>query len=235
VGWVPVAAAMRARARRDPSPVAAVRLARSEWNAVLVREGNTLTDPRGQLLLPLPTDPQDDADALFEAAQLAEESTDWQRAASLYRRCLALEPRDPVIAFNLSHALLQAGELAEARRSLHQVLRLDPAYAEAWYNLAAIAREEKQPAVARRHLHEAMSLDPLYPDPVYNLALLEYEGGNYDEATRLWTRYLELDPGSDWSRRARQGLQLIGMLRQHGGAPVTPPTAPPPQGLRVVG
>ena len=92
------------------------------------------------------------------------------------------------------------------------MLRLDPTYAEAWYNLAAIAREHSDPEAAKRHLRQAISTDPFYPDPLYNLALLEFDAGNYEQATRLWQKYRELDPDSAWGQKAKYGLQLIGMM-----------------------
>jgi hypothetical protein len=48
---------------------------------------------------------------------------------------------------------------------------------------------------------------------VYNLAKLQFELGCFAEASRLWQRYLALDPDSEWSRRARSGLRLC---QQHG-------------------
>ena len=56
-----------------------------------------------------------------------------------------------------------------------------------------------------------MTLDANYADPIYNLAALEYDSGNLAEARRLWARYLELDPKSDWARKATRGIQLIDM------------------------
>jgi hypothetical protein len=43
---------------------------------------------------------------------------------------------------------------------------------------------------------------------LYNLAHLEFEAEAYERARALWQRYLTLDPDSDWSRTARQGLAL---------------------------
>ena len=98
------------------------------------------------------------------------------------------------------------------------MLALDPNYAEAWYNLAAIARDQNDIDAARRYLSKAVAADPTYPDPVYNLALLEFDSGAYDEAARLWEKYRELDPDSDWGRKAKQGLQLIGLMANQPGA-----------------
>ena len=47
---------------------------------------------------------------------------------------------------------------------------------------------------------------------MYNLAKLQFELGRFAEASRMWQRYLALDPDSEWSRRARSGLRLC---REH--------------------
>ena len=197
-----------------------VRLERSNWNDVLMRDGAALTELSGQHLLALPSDEALSADELFDAAQEAEEAEDWSRARPLYQKAHAIEPSDPVIAFNLSHVLTKLGDWQEARRYLTKVLALDPNYAEAWYNLGCIARDQKDIEAARRYLSKAVAVDPTYPDPVYNLALLEFDSGIYDEAARLWQKYRELDPDSDWGHKAKQGLQLIGLMANQPGVKV---------------
>ena len=59
-----------------------------------------------------------------------------------------------------------------------------------------------------------IAADPGYADPVFNLAQLQFEAGAYAAASDLWQRYLALDPDSDWSRKARQG---VAICRQQGG------------------
>lgn len=223
--WLGLVRAIRGGHLQSGGTLANLRLERSGWNDVLVRDGAALRELSGQHLLALPTSDQIGADALFDEAQEAEEAEDWGRARTLYQRAHSIEPTDPVIAFNLSHVLLKLGDRAEARRYLTKVLALDPGYAEAWYNLAGIAREAGDPDAARRHLANAVSADPTYADPLYNLALIEFDAGHIEEAARLWQRYRELDPDSDWGRRAKQGLQLIGLMQQNPGYRVDRKTA----------
>jgi tetratricopeptide (TPR) repeat protein len=235
------------RAVQTRSPISSdgglsqVRLERSEWNGVLMRAGDALTELSGQHVLALPEE-ADSVDALFETAQEAEDDEDWERARAAYSRCHAMDPRDPVIAFNLSHAQLQLGELEDAKRTLNKVLALDNRFAEAWFNLAAIARRQDDPEAARLNLKKAIVADRDYPDAIYNLAHLEFEEGQLNEAARHWTRYLKLDPLSDWALKARTGLQLIAMLKEEaakegtsarsGEKPAPKPDRKP--GLRIV-
>jgi tetratricopeptide (TPR) repeat protein len=222
VSWLDIVRAARSRQLAAPeSGVSGARLTRA-GSDILMQSGEALAELSGQLLLGLPAE-ADPVDSLFDAAIEAEEAEDWERAAQLYRRCVEVEPADPDIAFNLSHALMKKGDWREARLYLNKVLKRDPKYAEAWYNLAAIARAQNEPDSARRHLRQAIAADPGYPDPLYNLALLEFDSGNYAKAGELWRRYAELDPDSPWGRKARYGLQLIAMMEDGGqpaGAPV---------------
>jgi tetratricopeptide (TPR) repeat protein len=218
--WLGLVRAVLSGRSGSSGSLANVRLERSSWNDVLMRDGPALTELSGQHLLALPAEGKLSADELFDEAQEAEEAEDWARARPLYQKAHAIEPSDPVIVFNLSHALLKLGEWQEARRYLTKVLQLDPAYAEAWYNLASIARDQNDSDTARRYLSKAIAADPLYPDPVYNLALLEFDAGAFDEAARLWEKYRELDPDSEWGKKARQGLQLIGLMANQPGAKI---------------
>ncbi len=217
VDWLGLLRAVRKRRGGSSGGVANLRLERA-GSGVVVKTGATISELSGQLLLSLPSD-DIATDQIFDDAREAEEAGDWDRAVSLYRRCVEIEPKDPVVAFNLSHALLQKGERIEARRYLNKVLRLDPRYAEAWYNLAGIAREEGNIESARRHLRQAISADPGYPDPLYNLALLEFDAGSFQRAGELWEKYRELDPDSSWGKKAKYGLQLIGMITGSTGTP----------------
>ncbi len=216
--WLDVARATAKRRRAGVSGVSDIRLRRSGRSNVLIESGATVSELNGQLLLGIPAEDLDQAERLFEEAGAAEAAEDWRRAASLYRRCHEIEPQDPVVAFNLSHALLKSGDWKEAQLFLNKVLALDPRYAEAWYNLAAIARARKEFDAAKRHLRNAIAADPGYPDPLYNLALLEFDAGNHAKATELWEKYLTLDPDSAWGRKARYGLQLIAMLTGKPGS-----------------
>ncbi len=122
VDWLGIVRAARAQRLAGPEGgVSSVRLERSGRD-VLLKTGATLSELSGQLLLALPEDDPDPAEGLFEAAREAEEAEDWERAVALYRRCAEIEPKDPVVAFNLSHTLLKKGDWQEARRYLNKVL-----------------------------------------------------------------------------------------------------------------
>jgi len=239
VEWIAIVEAVQTK-----SPISAdgglskVRLERSEWNGVLMRAGDALTELSGQHILALPEE-VDSVDELFETAREAEDDEDWERARALYSRCHAMEPRDPVIAFNLSHAQLKLGDLEGAKRMLNKVMSLDIRFAEAWFNLAAIARMQGDLEAAWLNLKRAIFADRDFPDAIYNLAHLEFERGELGEAARHWKRYLELDRTSDWALKARTGLQLIAMIKEEAAKKATSARSDdkpgPKPGLRIVG
>lgn len=183
-----------------------------EGKAVYLKDGERLAEIDGQGLLPFDENEEAaDPDALFEEAEAAEHEGDYAHAAALYGTYLALVPGDPVAAFNRANALRAAGQQEEAAVAYAVALKLDPGFAEAWFNFGSLLRDSDKPDLARSHFEHAIALDGSYADPVYNLAALEYDTGRLAEARRWWARYLELDPASEWGRKAERGIRLVDM------------------------
>lgn len=179
---------------------------------IFLKDGDRLSEIDGQGLLPFEAEPEHEAaDDLFEQAEIAEREGDHASAAALYARYLAAVPNDAVAAFNRANALRAAALRDEASEAYTLAIKLDPLFAEAWFNYGSLLREMDRLPSAREHLARAMALDANYADPIYNLAALEYDSGNLAEARRLWAHYLELDPKSDWAKKATRGIQLIDM------------------------
>jgi tetratricopeptide (TPR) repeat protein len=211
-GWCAIARSVHRAACGGGSPASltARSLQVGGGRVIHARIGDRLSELDGQLLLDLGPEPED-ADALFAAAEAAEEAGDHARAAALYARCLALDPGDAIAAFNRANCLAAAGLAAEAEADYSRALRRDPAFVEAWFNLACLLAGQGRTDAARRHLERAVAVDPDYADAVYNLAAHAFDAGDLAAARRWWARYLELDPGSDWGRTAARGLKLIAL------------------------
>jgi tetratricopeptide (TPR) repeat protein len=101
----------------------------------------------------------------------------------------------------------------------------DPGFVEAWFNLGCVAAGRGRPDAARRSLEQAVARDPDYADAVYNLGSLAFEAGDLPAAGRWWTRYLELDPESEWGLRAAAGLRYFGLASPAPGFLETSQTA----------
>jgi tetratricopeptide (TPR) repeat protein len=187
-----------------------------EAQGIIARRGGWRGEIDGQGTLDLPAG-GDDADAAFDAAEAAEAGGALVEAVAWYNRALAADPADSVAAFNRANCLRDLGRIAEAAQDYARAVKRDPGFVEAWFNLASLMAAQGHADSARRHLERALRLDPAYGDAVFNLAKLDYEGGRLEAAQAGWRRYLELDPASDWSRRARNGLQLIALQAQGAG------------------
>jgi tetratricopeptide (TPR) repeat protein len=201
-------AARLSRAGADDSPLARLKLVRDDRGRLARRIGDAYADLDGQLRLSLPHADNPSVDEVFDAAEEAEQAGDLASAATLYRRCVSMDPHDPIAPFNLANVLREQGRAGQAKLFLEVALAIDPEFADAWYNLALLEEAAGDRRAAQLCLERAIAADPDYADPVYNLAKLHFDRGSFAEASRLWQRYLTLDPDSDWSRRARCGLTL---------------------------
>lgn len=180
-------------------------------DAIYARLEQGLSELDGQLLFDLGSPGDAELEELFAEAEAAEEEGRHDEAASLYQRCLAMDPGDAFAAFNRANSLRAAGRQIEAAHDYARAIKLDPSFVEAWFNLAGLMTESGRIGSARRHLNKAIALDGDYADAVFNLAKLEFDAGNLGEARRWWARYLELDAESEWARTAARGVQLVDL------------------------
>src|SRR5262249_19717097 len=174
---------------------------------ILIEQMQGRTDKTGQFQLPV-TQRADDADALFEQAQAAEEADDATAAERLYRRAMNIDPHHPAAAFNLANLLRTRGRALEAEALYRQAVERDRAFAGAWYNLADVLDEQGRTAEGIAALERAIEADPAYADAMFNLALFLQKLERYAEAMVWWRQYPELDADSQWSMRAKRALKL---------------------------
>ena len=179
--------------------------------AIYVRCGQGLSELDGQLLFDLGTSEDAVLEQIYVEAEAAEQAGKFDGAAALYQRCLAIDPKDSVAAFNRANCLRAAGREIEAAHDYARALKLDASFVEAWFNLAGLLARRGRLNSARRHLSKAISLDHAYADAIFNLAKLEFDAGRFAEARRWWARYLELDSGSEWARTAARGMQFVDL------------------------
>ncbi len=173
-----------------------------------IRVGGFVADLHGQLRLSLTSPDSPSVDALFEAAEQAEEDGDLDTAEALYRRCADLDKSDPTALFNLANVLRENGHHKEAEIFLRKAVGIDAGFPEAWYNLADVVDTAGRREEAVECLQRAVAADPEYADALYNIARFRYEAGEFAEAAGHWERYVALDPNSEWGRKARDGLTV---------------------------
>jgi tetratricopeptide (TPR) repeat protein len=183
-------------------------------DAILVEHMKGRTDKAGQFVLPVGDAPED-ADALFERAQAAEQADDVETAQRLYRKVMRIDAGDPAAAFNLGNLLRAAGKKVEAEAAYRAATKADPAFAEAWYNLADLLDDHGRSDKALTCLERALAADPNYADAVFNVGLIHHRNERHADAAAYWRRYLALDKDSSWATRARQALKYCEMQIAH--------------------
>jgi tetratricopeptide (TPR) repeat protein len=191
-----------------------LRLFPSASDAILVEQLKGRTDKTGQFVLPV-GEAREDADAVFEEAQAAEEARDIETAQRLYRRIMRIDPGDPAAAFNLGNLLRSMSRKVEAEAAYRAATKADPDFAEAWYNLADILDDRGRTDEAVASLTRALAADPNYADALFNLGLLHQRNDRLAEAAACWRRYLALDKDTSWASRARQALKYCEMQIAH--------------------
>src|SRR5262249_27902319 len=162
-----------------------LRLFPASSDSILIEHLKGRTDHTGQFVLPV-GDAQEDADALFEQAQAAEEAGDVETAQRLYRKIMRMEPNDPAAAFNLGNLLRALGQKVEAEAASRAAIKADADFAEAWYNLADMLDDQGQCDKAAVCLKRAVDSDPDYADALFNLGLLHQRHDRHAEAAACW-------------------------------------------------
>jgi tetratricopeptide (TPR) repeat protein len=179
-------------------------------HAIEIEQPGGRTNKRGQFVLPV-SQPEENADALFERAQTAEETGDLAEAERLYRVLIKCDPTDAASPFNLGNMLRAKNRKVEAEVALRTATRADPMFAEAWYNLSDLLDEQGRSDAAIDCLRNALHAAPDYADAIFNLALMLQRNNKHEEAAECWRRYLVSDAQSKWAARARRSLKFCEM------------------------
>src|SRR5436305_14863319 len=187
-----------------------LRLHPATHHTIEIEQPEGRTDQRGQFVLPA-APPEQNADALFEQAQVAEETGNIAEAERLYRVLIKCDPTDAAAPFNLGNMLRSNGRRVEAEAALRAATRADPTFAEAWYNLSDLLDEQGRSEAAIDCLRRALHAAPEYVDAMFNLALLLQRSNRHNEAAEYWRRYLVNDGQTEWAARARRSLKFCEM------------------------
>ncbi len=200
-----------------------LRLFPESSDRILVEQMKGRTDDTGQFVLDVEK-PRDDADALFEDAQSAEERGDTATAERLYRRAMNMDPADPSAPFNLGNMLRATGRSLEAETAYRAAVKANPRFAQAWYNLADMLDDQRRTEEAIACLDHALEADPGYADAMFNMALLLQRMERHADAAEWWKRYLSIDGDSPSAAHAKRAMKYCEIQLA--------PTVPPPSSGR---
>jgi tetratricopeptide (TPR) repeat protein len=132
----------------------------------------------------------------LQVAALLEQQGKRSDTELLYRRLIASQPDLAVARFNFACFLRRGGRLEEALAEHQKALDLGIDHPEeVLSNMGAIFTELRRDLSAREFLERALGVNPAYIPAMFNLALLHEEFGEQEEALRLFSKILELNPG----------------------------------------
>lgn len=142
--------------------------------------------------------------ALFERAATSRDAAGMREA---FRRLSGVRASgDPPVLSALGAISLQAGDVAQARSWLEEVVKLQPRSAEAHFRLGRAEQTAGRAAAAIREYEAAMRLDPLYFDAYAVAAQLHRSRGDWESYRRVLRQYLQKVPQSI---AARQALAVV--------------------------
>ena len=143
----------------------------------------------------------------LEGCRLDEDATTFERAESMYRRALELDPTLANALTNLGNVRFRRGFSEEAASLYKEALAIDEAQPEAHYNLGFLHYERGEAESSARCFQRAVDADPGFADAHFNLAMALEEIEQRAKARRHWRLYLQLEPDGPWAEVARRHLQ----------------------------
>ncbi|QDV58653.1 MerR family transcriptional regulator [Rosistilla oblonga] len=205
-----------------------------EGKQLLLRQGEGLIEPGGQLridfdALPLEDDPEPEAnpsvlafgnsdpepveeegeiDPLQQKAFDSEDDGEFEAAIDCYHAILARDGARADISFQLAELFYRMGESWAARERYLISIELDPDFVEARASLGGLLAEMGRKELAVAAFRGALRVHDDYPDVHYNLARTLDELDREIEADHHWRRFLQLAPESPWAAAARERLNL---------------------------
>jgi len=224
--------AVRTRLPEVEQPLRALRKRSDGSGRLVVRDGDRLMEPDGQLLLgfgdvetpaPAPAPPAPTttpawhaharraAEAWFErGCALDSERATYAEAIDAYQRAIEIAPEFADAYCNLGSVYFNQGRRTPARECFERALAIDPTHLEANLNLATLEEEVGRDAVALRHYRAALETDPMRADAHVTVALPYEKLRARSKAGRQWRFYLQLDPAGLWADIARRPLEEAG-------------------------
>jgi tetratricopeptide (TPR) repeat protein len=146
-----------------------------------------------------------------EAAELALEAADGEKALVWAQRLLKLEPKGPQAYVLLGRVRWSRGETGEAEAAFEEALKLDPASADSIFALGRLLGA-RSPKKARALMTRFLEANPEHAVEAYfQMAKLDFQEGKVDDAIARLKKGLSLEPGSVPLRLdLAQGFEMKG-------------------------
>ena len=117
----------------------------------------------------------------------------YDRATTVYRRVVQLEPDNPIAWINLGNNYSAQGKDGEAVAAYRRVIKMRPHFMVAWTKLGEIYCRQGKYSDAVATWRQAVAAAPDYPPAWANLGV-SYEGqGSLDDAVKAYRRAVQLE------------------------------------------
>ncbi len=148
----------------------------------------------------VPNDPR----SLEQRADIYMARKYYSEAADLYRKVVALDPKNSVVQNKLGIAYHQLQDYKSAIKSYRKAIQLKPQYAQAINNLAAVEYSQKHYKAAILNYLKALKLTPGDAVIYSNLGTAYFGLERFDYATTAYRYALQIDP-TVFQRSGRMG------------------------------
>ena len=136
-----------------------------------------------------------EAERLAERASKRAAEGDYNKAISLWKRVLELQPSLHRARRDLAMALMEVRDVEGAVNHLIEVLRFDPKDAWSWVVLANLyIREKNDNETGEKFLRRALEIAPDDAWALNSLAAVTAERGNIEEAVAIFERAIAANP-----------------------------------------
>ena len=144
---------------------------------------------------PESTATQDEAQRLAERATKRATEGSYDKAITLWKRVLELNPAQTKFRRDLAMAYMESGDLESAKNHLIEVLRLTPTDTWGWVVLGNLyAKDPKEWGTAEKFFRRAMSLTPEDAWALTGIATINAQRGQTEEAVRYFEQAITANP-----------------------------------------
>lgn len=145
-----------------------------------------------------------------EVAGLLELTGEHHKAAKVYERAVAKNPKRIELLYSYSLSLYKNNRLDEAETNLKKIIKINPEFTLAHYNLGNIYYKKNQLYNALDSFNKAIKLNPLSLDSYYNAALVLESLNQKELAVKYFYECLKLKPDDVQSLKAIARLNRAG-------------------------
>ncbi|NKB21583.1 MAG: tetratricopeptide repeat protein [Alphaproteobacteria bacterium] len=154
-------------------------------------------------------------DALNFLGIIASDMGQSEKALSLVKRSLTLDPANAVYHNNHGNILRQIGSFPDAVDAYRNAIRYAPAYAVAYNNLGIALNRDGHAKDAESAFRRAIEIEPQYFDAYNNLGTGLYLQARFDEAATVFRKAVSVAPKQPSARNNLANvLAMLGKIEE---------------------